>query len=108
VKARLLLVASSESIGWLGALLVPSLGTKPDNESLKIALNLHLGAPLLLNTLVFMVLMLMFFEHVVCFLGVMVAVSHNMAGRLGNSTESAKVRKYSTLTINFHFFPSLC
>jgi len=42
-KACLLSVASSESGAWLGALLVPSLGTKLDDESLRIALGSRLG-----------------------------------------------------------------
>jgi len=46
-KARLLLVASSESGALLGALSVPSLGTKLDDESLRIALGLRLGVPII-------------------------------------------------------------
>ena len=42
-KTRLLSVAVSESGAWLGALPALSLGTKLDNESLRIALGLHLG-----------------------------------------------------------------
>jgi len=48
-KARLLSVASSESGAWLGALPVSSLGTKLDNESLMIALGLHLGVPIIVE-----------------------------------------------------------
>ena len=44
-KAHLLSVASSESGAWLGALPVPSLGTKLDDESLRIALWLSLVVP---------------------------------------------------------------
>ena len=36
-RARLFSVFSSESGAWLGALPAPSLGTKLDNESLRIA-----------------------------------------------------------------------
>ena len=43
-KARLLSVASAEAGAWLNVLPVPSLGTKLDDESLRIALGLHLGA----------------------------------------------------------------
>ena len=46
-KARL--VSSSESGAWLGALPVPSLGTKLDNESLRIALGLRLGVPIIVE-----------------------------------------------------------
>ena len=42
-KVRLLSVSSSESGAWLDALPVPSLGTKLDNESLRITLGLRLG-----------------------------------------------------------------
>ena len=48
-KARLLSVSSSESGAWLGALPVPSLGTKLDNESLRIALGLRLGVPIVVE-----------------------------------------------------------
>ena len=48
-KARLLSVASSQSDAWLGALPVPSLGTKLVNESLRIALGLHLGVPIVVE-----------------------------------------------------------
>ena len=49
-KARLLSVSSSESGVWLGTLLVPSLGTKLDNVSLRrIALGLHLGVPIVVE-----------------------------------------------------------
>jgi len=44
-KACLLSVASSESGVWLGALPVPSLGTKLDDESLRMALDSRLGVP---------------------------------------------------------------
>ena len=42
-------VSSSESGAWLGVLPVPSLGTKLDNESLRIALGLRLGAPIVVE-----------------------------------------------------------
>ena len=42
-KACLLSVASSESGAWLP---IPSLGTKPDNESLRTALGLRLPFPI--------------------------------------------------------------
>ena len=48
-KARLLSVSSSESGAWLGALPVPSLGTKLDNESLRIALGLRLGVLIIVD-----------------------------------------------------------
>ena len=48
-KARLLSVSSSESGAWLGALPVPSLDTKLDNESLRIALGLRLGVPIVVK-----------------------------------------------------------
>ena len=48
-KTHLLSVASSESGAWLGALPVPSLGTKLDNESLGIALGLRLGVPIVVE-----------------------------------------------------------
>ena len=48
-KARLLSVSSSESGAWLGALPVPSLATKLDNESLRIALGLRLGVPIVVE-----------------------------------------------------------
>ena len=50
-KARLLSVTLSESGAWLGrgALPVPSLGTKLDNESLRIALGLRLGVPIVVE-----------------------------------------------------------
>ena len=48
-KARLLSVSSSESGAWLGALPVPSLGTKLDNGSLRIALGLRLGVPIIVE-----------------------------------------------------------
>ncbi|XP_065902584.1 uncharacterized protein [Dysidea avara] len=48
-KARLLSVSSSESGTWLGALPVPSLGTKLDNEPLRIALGLCLGVPIIVK-----------------------------------------------------------
>ena len=48
-KARLLSVSSSESGAWLGTLLVPSLGTKLDNVSLRIALGLCLGVPIVVE-----------------------------------------------------------
>ena len=48
-KARLLSVSSSESGAWLGALPVPSLGTKLHNESLRIALGLCLGVPIVVE-----------------------------------------------------------
>ena len=41
--------SSSESGAWLGALPVPSLGTKLDNESLRIALGLRLGVPIVVG-----------------------------------------------------------
>jgi len=46
IIAPLLSVSSSESGAWCNALPVPSLGTKVDNESLRIALGLHLGVPI--------------------------------------------------------------
>jgi len=72
MPSDLLSVASSESGAWLGALPVPSLGTKLDDESLRI-----LVFPLLLNINVFVVLMLMFLVLMVCFAGVVVAVFHS-------------------------------
>ena len=42
-------VSSSESGTWLGALPVPSLGTKLDNESLRIALGLRIGVPIVVE-----------------------------------------------------------
>ena len=48
-KARLLSVSSSESGVWLGALPVPSLGTKLGNESLRIALGLRLDVPIVVE-----------------------------------------------------------
>ena len=48
-KARLLSASSSESGAWFGALPVPSLGTKLDNESLRIALGLRLGVPIVVE-----------------------------------------------------------
>ena len=45
-KARLLLVASSERLGIVS---VPSLGTKVDNESLRMALGLRLGVPIVVE-----------------------------------------------------------
>ena len=48
-KARLLSVASSESGAWFGALPVPSLSTKLDNEPLRIALGLRLGVPIVVD-----------------------------------------------------------
>jgi len=48
-KACLLSVASSKSGAWLGALPVPSLGTKLDDESLRIALGLRLGVPIVVE-----------------------------------------------------------
>ena len=47
-KAHLLLVASSESASWC-SLPVPSLGTKLDNESLRIALSLCLGVSIVVR-----------------------------------------------------------
>jgi len=49
VKARLLSVASSEAGAWLGVLPVPSLGTKLDDESLRIAPGLRLGVPIVVE-----------------------------------------------------------
>ena len=47
---------------------VPSLGTKLDNESLKIALGLRLRVfPLLLSILVFVVVTLMYMVLMVCY-----------------------------------------
>jgi len=48
-KARLLSVASCKSGVWLSALPVPSLATKLDNESLRIALGLCLGVPIVVE-----------------------------------------------------------
>jgi len=48
-KACLLSVASSESGAWLGALPVPFLGIKLDDESLRIALGLRLGVPIVVE-----------------------------------------------------------
>jgi len=48
-KAHLLSVSSSESGAWLNALPVPPLGTKLDNESLRIALDLRLGVPIVVE-----------------------------------------------------------
>ena len=48
-KARLLSVASAEAGAWLNVLPVPSLGTKLDDESLPIALGLHLGAAIVVE-----------------------------------------------------------
>jgi len=52
-KARLLSIASPESDAWLGAWLgalpVPSLGTKLDDESMRIALGLLLGVPIVVE-----------------------------------------------------------
>jgi len=60
-KVRLLSVAFSESGAWLGgALPIPSLGTKLDNESLRIVLVYVLVFPLLFSILVFVVVMLMY------------------------------------------------
>jgi len=49
LNSCLLSVASSDSGVWLSALLVPSLGTKLDNESLRIALGLRLGVPIVVE-----------------------------------------------------------
>ena len=76
-KACLLSVASSKSGAWLGALPVPSLGSKLDDESLRIALGLHLGVPIVVEHIhVFVVLMLMFLVLIVCLAGIVVAVFH--------------------------------
>jgi len=48
-KTHLLSVFSSESGVWLGALLVPSLGTKLDNDYLRINLGLRLGVPIVVE-----------------------------------------------------------
>ena len=48
-KVCLLSESSSASGAWLGALPVPSLGTKLDNESLRIALGLPLGVPIVVG-----------------------------------------------------------
>ena len=48
-KARLLSVASAEAGAWLNVLPVPSLGTKLDDESLRIALGLRLGAAIVVE-----------------------------------------------------------
>jgi len=72
IKAHLLLFALSESGAWLGTLPVPSLGTKLDDESLRIAFDSRLSVPIVV---VFVVLMLMFLVLMVCLAGVMAAVS---------------------------------
>ena len=42
-------MASAEAGAWLNVLPVPSLGTKPDDESLRIALGLCLGAAIVVK-----------------------------------------------------------
>jgi len=167
-KTRLLSVVSSGPGAWLGALPVSSLGTKLDNESLRIALGLRLGVPIVVeHTCVCGANVDIFGTHglscrhsggcipwhavvneTVCHAlvsgGVLAVLepvgvcrddgkimslipwrqglpllwdftcSHTLAPSsmstssrgaswLANSAESAKIRKYSTLTTTFHF-----
>ena len=75
-KARLLSVASSESGVWLGALPVPSLGTKIDNESLRLALGLQLGVPIVVEHTCICGAVVDVMVLMVCLAGVVVAVFH--------------------------------
>ena len=76
-KGRLLLVASSESGAWLGALPVPPLDTKLDNESLRIALGLRLGVPIVVeHTCICGAVVYIYSSHMVCLAGIVVAVFH--------------------------------
>ena len=60
---------------WLGVLPVPSLGTELDNESLKIALGVCLGVPIVVKHNVFVVVKLMFLVLTVCLADVVEAVT---------------------------------